>query len=413
MTVDIGYANYENALKTLYLDSVTIQDLVNDDNPLLAMLSKATDFVGDTLPQPVIDAYNQGNSSTFSNALANQTGGQILKFSLTRFPIYGLATIDRQTMLASKDKKGGFLPAAEFAIDGAFVGLANQMSQALYGDGSGVIGTVSSISTGVIVLANPDSAVNFEVGMKLNAWTTYSGGVVSSQAAQDGYVIAVDQDSGQITVSTTLTGAAATPTGWASAAAPYLTQDGNANAQPPGLLGWIPYDRSGLSVAFFGVTRSVNPSRLAGASYDGTGETVEEAVLSASSKLSKLSKAKPDALFVSPAVFNQLEKSLQGRAIYIEHKEGNIGFSGIKVQGAKGPITVFQDRSNTTPYGWLLTMKHWKIRSLMACPHIVQDDITGNILRVADQDAFQVRLAGYWVLACEMPAANCVIKFQQ
>lgn len=412
MTIDIGYANYENALKTLYLNDVTIQDLVNDDNPLLAMLSKATNFVGDTLPQPVIDSYNQGNSSTFSNALANQTGGQILKFSLTRFPIYGLATIDRQTMLASKDGKGAFLPAAEFAIDGAFVGLANQMSQALYGDGSGVIGQISTFTAGVIVLVNPDSAVNFEVGMTLGAWTTYSGGVVATAAAGLGYVIAVDQDAGKITVSATQGGSAGTPTGW-SASVPYLVQDGNANAQPPGLLGWIPYDRSGLATPFFGVDRSVNPGRLAGASYDGTGETVEEAVLSASSKLSKLSKAKPDALFVSPAVFNQLEKSLQGRAIYIEHKEGNIGFSGIKVQGAKGPITVFQDRSNTTPYGWLLTMKHWKIRSLMACPHIVQDDITGNILRVADQDAFQVRLAGYWVLACEMPAANCVIKFQQ
>jgi hypothetical protein len=410
MVIDIGYTNYQNALKVLYLNDVTIQDLVNDDNPLLAMLAKATNFVGDTLPQPVIMAYNQGNSSGFTNAQANQTGGNIQKFILTRFPIYGLATIDRQTMLASKDGKGGFLPAAEFAIDGAFVGLANQMSQVLYGDGSGVIGQASALSTGVITLVNPDSAVNFEVGMTLGQWSTYSGGVVATQLGANAYVIAVDQDQGTVTVSTSQGGSAASPASWTASG--YLVQDGNANAQPPGLLGWIPFDRSGLSTTFFGVNRSLNPSRLAGVTYDGTGETVEEAILSASAKLSKLSKAKPDALFVSPTVFATFEKALQGRAVYIEHKEGNIGFTGIKAHGAKGPIEVYQDRSNTTQYGWLLTMKHWKIRSLMSCPHVVQDDITGNILRVSNQDAFEVRLAGYWVLACEMPSANAVIKFQ-
>lgn len=411
MSQDIGYSNYQNALKVLYLNDVTIQDLVNDDNPLLAMLSKATNFVGDTLPLPVIQSYNQGNSSAFTNAKANQSAGSVLKFILTRFPIYGLATIDRQTMLASKEQKGAFLPAAEFAIDGAFVGLANQMSQALYSDGSGVIGQAATApGSGVYTFANPDSAVNFEVGMSITQWSTYSGGVVSSQLGALAFVVAVDQDAGSITVGATQGGAGANPGSWTATG--YFVQDGNANAMPPGLLGWIPFDRSGLGTPFFGVTRSSNPSRLAGTTYDGTGETVEEAVLAASAKLSKLSKAKPDALFVSPAVFLQLEKSLQGRAIYIEHKEGNIGFTGIKVHGAKGPIEVYQDRSNTTVYGWMLTMKHWKIRSLMACPHIVQDDITGNILRVSDRDSFEVRLAGYWVLACEMPAANAVIKFQ-
>ena len=414
MTVDIGYANYENALKTLYLNDVTIQDLVNDDNPALAMIGKATNFVGDTLPQPVIDAYNQGNSSVFTNALNNQGSGSIKKFSLTRYPIYGLATIDRQTMLASKDQKGAFLPAAEFAIDGAFVGLANMMSQALYGSGTGVIGQISTIASGVIQLAQVDSAVNFEVGQVLDATTTNDSSSLSNKIAALANVIAIDRDVGTVTVANYTAGnfgtVAASPSGWA--ALQYLAQDGNLNAMPPGFAGWIPVTAPTSGDNFFGVDRSVDVDRLAGVRYDGSSETVEEAMLSASSKLSKLSKAKPDVCFVSPSIFNQLEKSLQGRAFYLEHKEGNIGFTGIKVMGAKGPIEVYQDRSNTTNYGWLLTLKHWKIRSLMSCPHIVQDDITGNILRVSDQDAFQVRLAGYWVVACEAPSANCVITFQ-
>jgi hypothetical protein len=414
---EIGYANYQVALKVLYLNDVTIQDLVNDDNPLLAMLSKDTNFVADTLPQPVINAYNQGNSSLFNSALANQNAGSIKKFVFTRFPIYGLATIDRQTMLASKGDKGAFLPAAEFAIDGAFTGLANQMSQALYGNGTGVIAQANgTIVSGVINLVSVDSAVNFEVGMVLDATTTNNSASLTNQVAGLANVLSVDRNFGVVTIANYTSPGVygttpATPAAW-SASGLFLAQDGNLNAQPPGLAGWLPFVQPTTGDNFYGVDRSVDPDRLAGTRYDGTSENVEEAVLSGSTKLSKLSKAKPDALFVSPSIYNQFEKSLQGRAIYVEHKEGNIGFTGIKVMAVKGPVTVFQDRSNTTNFGYLLTMKHWKIRSLMACPHIVQDDITGNILRVSDADAFQVRLAGYWMLACEAPSANAVIQFQ-
>jgi hypothetical protein len=417
---EIGYANYQVALKVLYLNDVTIQDLVNDDNPLLAMLAKDTNFVADTLPQPVINSYNQGNSSVFGNALQNQNSGSIKKFVFTRFPIYGLATIDRQTMLASKGDKGAFLPAAEFAIDGAFTGLANQMSQALYGNGTGVIAQANgTIAAGIVNLVSLDSAVNFEVGMILDATTTNNSASLSNQVAGIANILVVDRNFGILTIAVaTVSGTgvvygtvAGTPAAW-TASGLYLAQDGNLSAQPPGLAGWLPFVQPITGDNFYGVDRSVDPDRLAGTRYDGTSENVEEAVLSASAKLSKLSKAKPDALFVSPTVYNQFEKSLQGRAIYVEHKEGNIGFTGIKVMAVKGPVTVFQDRSNTTNFGYLLTMKHWKIRSLMACPHIVQDDITGNILRVSDADAFQVRLAGYWMLACEAPSANAVIQFQ-
>lgn len=412
MTIDIGFANYDNALKVLYLDDVTIQDLVNDDNPLLAMLAKDTNFEGIYMPQPVIDAYNQSSSSSFSSALANQTAGSIQQFQLTTSNLYHLATVDRRTLLSSKNGKGAFLPAAQFAIDGGFVGLANQMSQALYGSGTGVLGQVSgTISTGVVTLVNVDSAINFEIGATLQATTTNDGNSASNALAALGYVIGVDRDAGTLTLSATQGGAAGTPSGW-SASGLYLAYSGNLNAQPPGLAGWIPFTTPASNDSFFGVNRSKDPDRLAGVRYDGTSETVEEAILSGSTKLAKLNKAKPNALFVSPSIYNSLEKSLQGRVVYIEHNVGAVGFTGLMVHGQKGPIEVYADRSNTTNFGWLLTMKHWKIRSVGPCPAVITDDITGNMLRVATQDAFEIRLGGYWVLACEAPGANAVIQFQ-
>ncbi len=412
MTIDIGFANYDNALKVLYLDDVTIQDLVNDDNPLLAMLGKDTNFEGIYMPQPVIDAYNQSSSSSFTAALANQTAGSIQQFQLTTSNLYHLATVDRRTLLSSKNGKGAFLPAAEFAIDGGFVGLGNQMSQALYGSGSGVLGQASgTITSGVLNLQDVDSAINFEIGATLQATTTNDNNSNSNALAALGYVIAVDRDNGVLTLSQTQGGVAGTPSGW-TAAGLFVGYDGCLNGQPPGLAGWVPFATPGGGDSFFGVNRSSDPDRLAGVRYDGTSETIEEAVLSGSTKLAKLNKAKPTALFVSPSIYNSLEKSLQGRVIYIEHDVGSVGFTGLKVHGQKGPIEVYADRSNTTNFGWLLTMKHWKIRSVGPCPAVITDDITGNMLRVATQDAFEIRLGGYWVLACEAPGANAVIQFQ-
>ena len=411
MPGDIDFVSFDNALKVLYTDEVTIQDLVNDDNPALAMIAKRTDFEGLYMPQPVIDAYNQSSSSSFTSALNNQTGGSIQQFQLTTFNLYHLATVDRRTLLSSKNGKGAFMPAAEFAIDGGFTGLANQMSQSLYGTGSGVIGqAVGTIATGVVTFVNPDQAINWEIGMTVDATTTNDVNSAANALAALGYVIAVDQNIGTMTLSATQGGAAGTPSGW-TAAGLYFGQDGCLNAQPPGFPGWLVYGGPS-SALFYGVNRSLNPNRLAGAWYDGTTETIEEAVLSGSSKLSKLNKAKPDALFVSPTIFNQLEKSLQGRVVYIEHTVGNVGFAGLKVQGAKGPIEVYQDRSNTTNYGYLLTMKHWKIWSVGPAPAVITDDITGNMLRIANKDAFEIRIGGYWTIACERPGANCVILFQ-
>ncbi len=412
MTQDIDFTNYDNALKLLYTDEVTIQDLVNDDNPALAMMAKRTDFEGLYMPQPVIDAYNQSSSSSFASALANQTGGSIQQFQLVTSNLYHLATVDRRTLLSSKNGRGAFMPAAEFAIDGGFVGLANQMSQALYGSGTGVLGQASgTITSGVVNFVNVNSAINFEIGATVDATTTNDSNSSSNMLPALGYVIAVDRDNGNMTLSATQGGSAGTPSGW-TAAGLFLAYDGCLNAQPPGFAGWIPYTTPGSGDSFYGVNRSKDPDRLAGVRYDGTSETVEEAILSGSSKLSKLNKAKPNVLFLSPDIFNSLEKSLQGRVIYIEHNVGNVGFAGLKVQGAKGPIEVYQDRGNTTNFGYLLTMKHWKIWSVGPCPAVITDDITGNMLRIATKDAFEIRLGGYWVIACESPGANAVIQFQ-
>ena len=88
------------ALKELYAGQV-VQNLCYKDNPFLAMVPKATDFLGKNYPIPIQFGVSQGRSATFASAQANMTAAQLSEFFLTRKKDYSIAQLDNETMLAS------------------------------------------------------------------------------------------------------------------------------------------------------------------------------------------------------------------------------------------------------------------------------------------------------------------------
>ena len=118
------------ALKELYSGQV-INNMVYADNPLFAMLPKFTEFGGKYYPQPIITGNNQGVSATFSTAQTNQSAAQLQSFLLTRVSQYSIATIDNQTMLASKTDKMAFLEGAKLVIDSALHSATNQIASGI------------------------------------------------------------------------------------------------------------------------------------------------------------------------------------------------------------------------------------------------------------------------------------------
>lgn len=195
------------ALKELYSGQV-INNMVYADNPLFAMLPKFTEFGGKYYPQPIITGNNQGISATFSTAQTNQSAAQLQSFLLTRVSQYSIATIDNQTMLASKTDKMAFLEGAKLVIDSALRSATNQIASGIFRSGTGSIGQIGSISTGVITLSSALDVVQFEVNMVLQANATDGG----TPRAALGYVIAVNRSAGTVTVASSgLGGSAATP----------------------------------------------------------------------------------------------------------------------------------------------------------------------------------------------------------
>lgn len=430
------YANVSNqiaALKELYDNpSEYMKDLVYKKNPLLALIPKdesRSGFAGKYIPVPLVYGTPQGRSHTFVNAQNNQTAPALSSFFVYRVSDYQLVTITNELLEATQDDIGAFVDEGKLNMDTGFRNISNNLALQLFGSASGSRGSYGlnggSISTGVITLDDPNSVVNFEVGMALDSYSISGSTPTQSTGAAIGYVIAVNRSAGTITVSATQGGSAGTPSNW-SISFPYLVVDGDLSfssnsllqanmLQISGLAAWIPTSAPSSSDSFWSVNRSSDVTRLAGVRFDGRNETIEEALIDASTLVAR-EGGQPDMCFMNFASYAALEKALGSKVQYVDvqHDEADIAFSGIRVHAPYGPITIIPDRNCPSQTAYLLQMDTWKLRSLGKAPHVLTYGLEGlEGLRVGNADALEIRIGYYANLICCAPGWNCVIQLSQ
>jgi len=395
--------NMDAALKELY-DGQTINNMVYADNPTLALLPKKTDFGGKYRPQPIITANSQGRSADFATAQANQTNVEVESFLLKRVRDYSVGTIDNETMLASATDKMAFLEGAQLAIDGAWGSIKNSLCGAIFRSGTGSVCQIDSISTGVVTLTNPNDITQIERTKTIQANATDGG----TPRAALGYVIAVNRAAGTFTVSTSQGGSAATPSGWT--AGDFILSQGDNNAKIKGFEAWLPATAPTSGDNFFNVDRSVD-SRLYGLAYDGSAQSIEEALIDAAGILNR-EGGSPDVVITNHTSYSGLEKSLGSKVQYVDLKgPAEINFRGIMVNGPKGMLKVFPDRSCQANQAWMLQMNTWTLYSLGDAPQfLTYGDDTSKWLRVSDKDAGEVRIGYYAQLGCSAPGWNSNVK---
>jgi hypothetical protein len=402
---DLGAANA--ALKELY-DDQKIANLVYKNNPFLAMVPKMEEFGGKYMPIPLIVNTSQGRSATFSNAQSQQTAATVESFALTRASNYSIAQIDNQTMLASKTDKMAFINGATVVIDGAIRALTNSLATQLFRSGSGAIGTIGAWNsvTGQVTLSNPSDIVNFEVNMTLETRSPVSPYAVTSSAIA--YVVAVNRTAGTFLVSGSMGGTAGFA--WGPSVGDTINVLGDFNLAMKGLAGWLPTVAPTTGDSFFGVDRSVDPTRLGGVRFNGQGESIEEAVIDASLLVAR-EGGTPDVCIMNFASYAALEKSLGAKAQYISFDgPAKLYYPGILINGAAGQIKVFPDRSCTAKTAYLLQMDTWKLYSLGPAPHIAKYADGLEMLRVYNSDAAELRVVSYANLGCNAPGFNAVVQ---
>ena len=144
MALDL--VSFQDILKEHYED-LRVKNMVYQDNPFLAMVPKMENFGGRNLPVPIQFGTPQSRSATYATALARKAtaNSQYDRFELTRVRDYCLATIDNETMEASKGDVNAFMEAATSEIDSAIHSCTRSLAIALYRSGTGSIGTLAAV----------------------------------------------------------------------------------------------------------------------------------------------------------------------------------------------------------------------------------------------------------------------------
>lgn len=400
MSLDL--TSFASALKVHYTAD-KVENMVYQDNPLLAMLPKMTDFGGKNLPIPILYGNPQNGSATFATAQAGVSTSQIKDFVLTRAKDYSLAFIDNETLEASKGNANAFMDAATTEIDGAIHSCSRSLAVALYRSGSGSIGQISAgstVSSATITLADTESITNFEKGMILQVSSADGGGAVRTGTVT---ILGLDRDAGTITA----TGA------WNSgisavAASDYVFRSGDYDLKIKGLQAWIP-NSAPSATTFFSVDRTSDVSRLAGIRFDGSAMPIEEALVKSASRAAR-EGAKPDYCFLSYSKYADLENALGSKVIYTDMKiNADISFRGIQINGPRGPIKVVPDQNCPNDRAFMLQMNVWKLYSLGKAPQILDTDGL-KMLRQATADGVEVRVGYYAQVGCRAPGMNVNIK---
>jgi hypothetical protein len=399
MALDL--TTFASALKVHYT-SDRVENMTYQDNPLVALIPKMEDFGGKNLPIPILYGNPQGRSASFVNAQANKTNSQLKDFTLTRARDYSLASIDNETLEASKGNANAFMEAATTEIDGAIHSAARSMAIAMYGTGSGKIGQIASgQATATITLVEPEDITNFEKGQTLVVSATNGGGSVRSGTV---VVVGLDRDAGTVTASAAWSTAIS-----GTSALDFVFVQGDYDAKLKGLAAWLPAVAPTAGDNFFGVDRSADASRLGGIRFDGSAMPIEEALTKAASRAAR-EGAKPTHCMMSYSKYADLENSLGSKVQYIDMKvNAEISFRGIQINGPRGPIKVVPDQNCPNDRAFMLQLDVWKLYSLGKAPKILDADGL-KMLRDSASDSVEIRVGYYAQMGCRGPGMNVNIK---
>lgn len=394
---------YDAILKELY-PVENIEQALYQDHAFLGIVNKNTNFQGKRAILPLQYARPQNRSATASTAFGGTTSSEFISWQIDMAKNYGSAVIDNLTLMSSKTQPGAFRPALETEMDSALDGLARNLNEGLFGDGSGRKGQRASDAASVTTLTNVQDIVRFELGQVIVASPNADG---SSVRAGSITITSVDRDLGTIGYTGSITGYADND---------FLFQQGDIGLKMNGLGAWLPTTAPG-STLFNGVDRSADTTRLGGVRYNGSSQTVREALYSAATRVSR-EGGRPDHVFMNPDDYRELQFELEADSIFdkaVVSAKGmnaslnyNINYDVIQISGPKGKISVHSDIDCPVGFAYMVQLNTWELYCIDSPVFIYEEDGT-SFLRVSGADELQVRVQSYANLACRAPGKNAVV----
>lgn len=397
----ISLSNTVELTKRLYPDGV--DEIMYKKSPAWGMVRKWKNFTNEAKFLVWKFSTGGGASASFSTAQARKGAPSLKRPLITRVKEYALASMDGEMLDATSGSPEALAETFKVAMDDALYNVQRSLSFMMFRNGGGARAQLSStttVNTTTITLTSTSSMQGLEKGMWVqSAPTDGTSGSVNVGAAM---ITAIDREA------RTLTTSAAWNTLIAGiAAGDYLFRDGDFGNVIKGFQAWIPDAAPSPGENFFGMDRS-SDTRLYGLRYAPASGSIEEVLVNASARAQDHGSA-PDLAILNPLdMANFVNQLGSKRTIPIDARSADkptVGYRGVMINGAAGPIAVLSDPMCQKGKAWLLTQNTWEVWSLGEVPRVLNRD-GQETLREATADADELRLGGYLQMVCTNPNAN-------
>ncbi len=382
----VTLASADSALKSFYLDAVA-QQLNTEVNPLLAKIKQSTaDVWGKEVRRLAQYGVNGGvGAGTEEGSLPAAGGNNYDQFVTTLKNLYGTIEISDKAVRASENSAGAFVDLLNAEMEGLLRSSAFNFGRMLFGDGSGILCTVSAVTGNVVTV---DSVKNVIEGMTVDVLDA-DGDQVSGVTARR--ITAVDRTDKTITLSGgALTGVASGCT---------LCVQGSHNLELTGL-GAIFKDDGSL----YGLSRAERPWMIPYIK-ESVGTISENAIQTAIDYLEETAGSRVDMIVCSWGVKRALQAVLSESRMQTDMAELAGGYRTITYNG----IPVVADRFCPAGTMYLLNTRDFCLHQLCDWKWLEGDD--GKVLRqVPGKPLYTATLVKYADLICTRPCGQAMLS---
>ena len=377
----------DSALKNYYL-GVVAQQLNAEINPLLAKIRQSSaDVWGKEVRRLAQYGVNGGvGAGTEEGALPAAGGNNYEQFVTTLKNLYGTVEISDKAVRASENSAGAFVDLLTAEMEGLVRSSAFNFGRMLFGDGSGVLCKVASVSGNAITA---DSVQNIVEGMTVDILTEAGAAIDGASTRR---ITQVDRDSKTFTVDGGTLGAAVK-------AGCLVCVQGSYNLELTGL-GAIFKDTGAL----YGLDRSTRPWLVPymKAQVGAIGENVLQKTIDA---LEERAGSRVDFIVCSWGVKRALQNALSASRSQTDMAVLAGGYKAMTYNG----IPVVADRFCPSGTMYLLNTADFCLHQLCDWKWLESDD--GRVLRqVPGKPLYTATLVKYADLICARPCGQAMLS---
>ena len=380
----VSLTSADNALKHVYIGVVANQLNVSA-NPLLAQIKRSNkNVVGKEIRKLAPYGVNGGiGAGTETGPIPSASGNSYVQFVSELKNLYGKIEISDKAIRCSQNSAAAFVNLLTDEMEGLIKSSTFNLGRMLYGDGSGLLATLSGYTSGVMTC---DKVNNIVEGMILDV---YNGTTLIQGGVKVRYVDRVDN---KVTISTSGI------TGTITAGHKLYVQGSKDN------------EISGLNKIFsnssllYGVQRSTN-KWLAPYSSSTSTEISDLLVESAIDFLSEKADSKVNFIACSSAVKRAYQEYLAAYRRNIDTIELKGGFRAISHNG----IPMVADRFVDSDTMYLLNTDDFTLYELCDWTWLEGED--GRILKQTEgYPTYSATLVKYAELMCDKPCGQAKIS---